>query len=176
MEVDEHQLPNPILGEKSQKRFGLRNSIQTNFGDDYVFEITPKYAASSRIFSNLVHEAEINTWWSNFVLRYERFDWTLMGVSLSTNAVKLYSPETGQFCGECRGHTATINRISFSGPSGPHVLHSCSSDGTIRAWDTRTFKEVGVWSYYFFWGNFMLNAKISTRPSYASSVRRPILE
>jgi len=71
-----------------------------------------------------------------------RFDWSLMGVSLSSNAVKLYSPTTGQYCGECRGHSDTVNGISFSGPSSPHVLHSCSSDGTIRAWDTRSFKEV----------------------------------
>ncbi|CAN0860746.1 WD repeat-containing protein GTS1 [Linum grandiflorum] len=94
------------------KRFGLRNSIQTNFGDDYVFQIVPKK------------------------------DWTSMAVSLSTNAVKLYSPMTGQYLGECSGHSDTINEISFSGSSAPHVLHSCSSDGTLRAWDTRTFQQV----------------------------------
>ncbi|XWS46671.1 hypothetical protein CRYUN_Cryun14cG0087700 [Craigia yunnanensis] len=49
---------------------------------------------------------------------------------------------TGQFFGECKGHSSTINHISFSGASTPHALHSCSSDGTIRAWDTRTFHEV----------------------------------
>lgn len=98
--------------ENSIKRFGLKNSIQTNFGDDYVFQIVPKD------------------------------DWSLMGVSLSTNAVKLYSPITAQYCGECRGHSSTINQISFSGPSAPHVLHSCSSDGTITAWDTRSFQQV----------------------------------
>ncbi|KAK9281871.1 hypothetical protein L1049_004778 [Liquidambar formosana] len=108
MEVEEHPLPN----SNSFKRFGLKNSIQTNFGDDYVFQIAPKD------------------------------DWTLMAVSLSTNAAKLYSPSTGQYHGECKGHSATINHISFSGPSTPHVLHSCSSDGTIRAWDTRTFNQV----------------------------------
>lgn len=64
-------------------------------------------------------------------------------MSLSTNVVKLYSPVTGQFYGECKGHSDTINHIYFSGPSTPHVLHSCSSDGTIRAWDTRTFQQVG---------------------------------
>ncbi|KAJ0053130.1 hypothetical protein Pint_00987 [Pistacia integerrima] len=96
----------------STKRFGLKNSIQTNFGDDYVFQIVPKD------------------------------DWSLMAVSLSTNAVKLYSPVTGQYYGECKGHSGTINCISFSAPSTPHVLHSCSSDGTIRAWDTRSFHQV----------------------------------
>uniref|UniRef100_A0A5B6Z656 Uncharacterized protein n=1 Tax=Davidia involucrata TaxID=16924 RepID=A0A5B6Z656_DAVIN len=100
------------LTSNSLKRFGLRNTIQTNFGDDYVFQIVPKD------------------------------DWTFMAVSLSTNAVKLYSPVTGQFFGECKGHSATINNISFSGPSTPHLLHSCSSDGTIRAWDTRSLQQV----------------------------------
>ncbi|KAH9730398.1 WD repeat-containing protein GTS1 [Citrus sinensis] len=75
---------------------------------------------------------------------WSRNDWSLMAVSLSTNVVKLYSPVTGQYSGECKGHSSTVNQISFSGPSTPHVLHSCSSDGTIRAWDTRSFHE--VWS------------------------------
>ncbi|KAG6703912.1 hypothetical protein I3842_07G109600 [Carya illinoinensis] len=110
MDVEEqpHSDPSP----NSYKRFGLKNSFQTNFGDDYVFQIVPKE------------------------------DWTAMAVSLSTNAVKLYSPVTGQYYGECRAHSTTINHISFSGASTPHVLHSCSSDGTIRAWDTRSFQEV----------------------------------
>ncbi|KAJ6686595.1 hypothetical protein OIU79_016377 [Salix purpurea] len=101
--------------EPKSKKFGLKNSIQTNFGNDYVFQIAPKD------------------------------DWSSMAVSLSTKAVKLYSPATGQFQGECKGHSDTINQISFSvssSSSSPHVLHSCSSDGTIRAWDTRTFQQV----------------------------------
>ncbi|GMH02662.1 hypothetical protein Nepgr_004501 [Nepenthes gracilis] len=110
MEVEEGQPAHS--SSKSSKRFGLRNSIQTNFGDDYVFQISAKE------------------------------DWTAMAVSLSTNAVKLYSPATGQYLGECKGHTATVNHISFLGPMTPHLLHSCSSDGTIRAWDTRTFQQV----------------------------------
>ncbi|KAM0998447.1 hypothetical protein ACFX2I_008185 [Malus domestica] len=108
MEVEELPPSNP----DPFKRISLKNSIQTNFGDDYVFQIVPKD------------------------------DWTAMAVSLSTNAVKVYSPVTGQYYGECNGHSATINQIAFSGPSTPHVLHSCSSDGTIRAWDTRTFQQV----------------------------------
>ncbi|OMO81919.1 hypothetical protein COLO4_23365 [Corchorus olitorius] len=111
MEVEDQQQP-VQNNQTSAKRFGLKNSIQTNFGDDYVFQIVPKD------------------------------DWASMAVSLSTNAVKLYSPTTGQYLGECKGHSSTINQISFSGPSTPHVLHSCSSDGTVRAWDTRTFHQV----------------------------------
>ncbi|KAF7804846.1 WD repeat-containing protein GTS1 [Senna tora] len=108
MDVEAQPSPSP----NSVKQFGLRNSIQTNFGDDYVFQIAPKD------------------------------DWSTMAVSLSTNSVKLYSPVAGHFCGECKGHTDTINQILFSGPSNPHVLSSCSSDGTIRIWDTRNFQQV----------------------------------
>ncbi|XP_058083270.1 WD repeat-containing protein GTS1 isoform X2 [Magnolia sinica] len=96
------------------KRLGVKNTIQTNFGDDYVFQI-----ASSQ---------EIST----------------LAVSLSTNAIKFYSPGTGQYFGECKGHSGTINEISFSVPSSAHVISSCSSDGTIRVWDTRTFKQVSL--------------------------------
>ncbi|XP_010545029.1 PREDICTED: WD repeat-containing protein 89 homolog [Tarenaya hassleriana] len=94
-------------------KFGLKSTIPTNFGQDYVFQIVPQ------------------------------MDWTAMAVSLSTNAVKIYSPVTGQYYGECKGHSNTINQISFSSESAtPHVLHSCSSDGTIRFWDTRSFQQV----------------------------------
>ncbi|XP_009801941.1 WD repeat-containing protein GTS1 [Nicotiana tabacum] len=111
MEIEQQPLPLPIPNTSS-KRFGIKNSIQTNFGDDYVFQIVPKN------------------------------DWTSMAVSLSTNAIKLYSAATGHYIGECNGHSSTINQIAFSGPSSPHVLYSCSSDGTLRAWDTRSFQQV----------------------------------
>ena len=39
MDVEEQPSPNP----KNVKRFGLKNSIQTNFGEDYVFEIVQRY-------------------------------------------------------------------------------------------------------------------------------------
>ncbi|KAL0547567.1 hypothetical protein IC582_017507 [Cucumis melo] len=112
MDVEDHVNADSTSNSSSFKRFGLENSIQTNFGDDYVFHIAPNV------------------------------DWTSMAVSLSSNVVKLYSPVTGQYYGECRGHTGTINQISFSVPSTPHVLHSCSSDGTIKSWDIRTFQQV----------------------------------
>ncbi|KAL0896233.1 hypothetical protein Bca101_080194 [Brassica carinata] len=95
----------------SAQRFGLKNSIPTNFGSDYVFQIVPKV------------------------------DWTAMAVSLSSNSVKLYSPLTAQYYGEFKGHSDTVNQIAFSSES-PHLLHSCSSDGTIRSWDTRSFHQV----------------------------------
>ncbi|XP_023747899.1 WD repeat-containing protein GTS1 [Lactuca sativa] len=112
MDVEVNEQHNRIIPDSSSssKRFALKNSIQTNFGDDYVFQIVPKE------------------------------DWTTMAVSLSSNTVKLYSPVTGQFVGECcRGqHSDSINHILFSG----NILHSCSSDGTLRAWDTRSYQQV----------------------------------
>ncbi|KAJ6292970.1 hypothetical protein OIU78_025030, partial [Salix suchowensis] len=100
--------------EPKSKKFGLKNSIQTNFGNDYVFQIVPKD------------------------------DWSSMAVSLSTKAVKLYSPATGQFQGECKGHS--ILSIKYHSPYHRLLrllmfLHSLLFDGTIGAWDTRTFQQ-----------------------------------
>lgn len=67
---------------------------------------------------------------------------SLMAVSLSTNAIKLYSPATGQYLGDCLGHTNTISDISFPDLSSPNILCSSSADGTVRAWDIRSRKEV----------------------------------
>ncbi|KAL1542644.1 Protein gts1 [Salvia divinorum] len=111
MEIEEN-ISTPTRNNFNFKRFGIKNSIQTNFGEDYVFEIVAKD------------------------------DWTSIAVSLSTNVVKLYSPHTGQYFGECRGHSSMIHKISFAGPSSPHVLYSCSSDSTVRAWDSRSFQQV----------------------------------
>ncbi|KAG5567722.1 hypothetical protein RHGRI_003049 [Rhododendron griersonianum] len=128
MEVDMEE-SEATPNSKHSKRFGLKNTVQTNFGEDYVFQIVPKD------------------------------DLTSMAVSLSTNAVKLYSPATGQYFGELKGHSSTINQISFSGPTTPNVLHSCSSDGTIRAWDTRSFHQVIVVLFCFMCNVKLYNGK-----------------
>lgn len=65
-----------------------------------------------------------------------------MAASLSTNGIKLYGLATGQFLGDCIGHTDTISDVSFSDADSPHMLCSSSADGTVRAWDTRLRKEV----------------------------------
>ena len=65
-----------------------------------------------------------------------------MAVSLSTNAIKLYTPATGQYLGDCLGHTSTVSDISFPDASSPNILCSSSADGTVRAWDIRLRKEV----------------------------------
>ncbi|XP_020253663.1 WD repeat-containing protein 89 homolog isoform X2 [Asparagus officinalis] len=101
----------------SAKHFGIKNAIQTNFGDEYVFQI----AASQ--------------------------DSSTLAVSLSSKVIKLYSPVTGQYFGECKGHRETIHEISYSIPSSPNVICSCSSDATVRAWDTRTFKQILFWDW-----------------------------
>lgn len=52
MEVEKKSAPNSALF----KRHGLKNSIQTSFGDDYVFQIAAKYDFRSRfllLFSDL---------------------------------------------------------------------------------------------------------------------------
>ncbi|KAG0561256.1 hypothetical protein KC19_9G049100 [Ceratodon purpureus] len=96
----------------------LSTSIQASFGapddPDYVFDI----AANG--------------------------DNSTMAVSLSTNAIKLYGPATGQYLGDCLGHTNTISDISFPDASSPSVLCSSSADGTVRAWDIRLRKEVAT--------------------------------
>ncbi|KAJ7292369.1 hypothetical protein O6H91_Y281600 [Diphasiastrum complanatum] len=70
-----------------------------------------------------------------------------MAVSLSTHAIKTYSPFSGQFVGECLGHSSTISEIAFPDSSSPHMLCSSSADGTIRAWDIRTHKQVLCWDW-----------------------------
>ena len=40
IEVNHEQISDSC---SSSKRFALKNSIQTNFGDDYVFQVVPKY-------------------------------------------------------------------------------------------------------------------------------------
>lgn len=147
MEVEvEHQPSRSI--QTPSNRFALRNSIQTNFGDDYVFQITSKYTLLQFLSSNCIVICFNLVAYSVYFLicvelfAIQRDDWSAMAVSLSNNLVKLYSPSTGQYLGECRGHTSTVNQISFADSSSPNVLVSCSSDATIRAWDTRIFQEV----------------------------------
>ncbi|GFY98718.1 transducin/WD40 repeat-like superfamily protein [Actinidia rufa] len=114
MEVEEAEpTPNP----KHSKRFGLKNAIQTNFGDDYVFQIAPKD------------------------------DLTSMAVSLSTNAVKLYSPATAwdtrsfhQVSAVNAGPSQDIFSFSFGG-SGDNLL-AAGSKSQIFFWDWRTKKQI----------------------------------
>lgn len=44
MEVDMEE-SEATPNSKHSKRFGLKNTVQTNFGEDYVFQIVPKYVS-----------------------------------------------------------------------------------------------------------------------------------
>ncbi|KAI3962316.1 hypothetical protein MKX01_005318 [Papaver californicum] len=121
MDIEMEESPPPqttASSSSSLKRMGIKNSIQTNFGDDYVFQFTSSQEGNSTT--------------------------TTLAVSLSTKVIKLYSPVTGQYFGECKGHSESINEISFLDSSSPHLLHSCSSDGTVRFWDIRSFNQVAI--------------------------------
>ena len=69
-------------------------------------------------------------------------DTSTMAVSLSTNVIKLYAPATGQYLGDCLGHSNTISEIHFPDSSSPTLFCSSSADGTVRTWDIRVRKEV----------------------------------
>lgn len=144
MDVEPIQNHNNGSSSTSSNRFALKNSIQTNFGDDYVFQIVHKYVNPK---FNLIAHFNFNSFYENIMIELNfnvfnsifREDWTSMAVSLSSNTVKLYSPVTGQYVGECGKHSDTINHILLSGND---ILYSCSTDGTLRAWDTRSYQQV----------------------------------
>lgn len=60
MEIEEEKTtPN----QTNFKRFGLKNSIQTNFGEDYVFEIVAKYDS---LLNSVHHHFFPRCFWYNF--------------------------------------------------------------------------------------------------------------
>lgn len=67
----------------------------------------------------------------------------VLAASLSNHKVKLYAAADAHLTpgGELAGHAGGITEIGFFLPSAPQVLHSCSRDGTVRGWDTRTRAE-----------------------------------
>uniref|UniRef100_R7W0T2 Uncharacterized protein n=1 Tax=Aegilops tauschii TaxID=37682 RepID=R7W0T2_AEGTA len=62
---------------------------------------------------------------SNFLHLMTSQEISTLAVSLSTNALKFYAPATGQYLGECTGHTGSIHEIAFSAPSSLQVICSC---------------------------------------------------
>nr|CAD1834719.1 unnamed protein product [Ananas comosus var. bracteatus] len=118
MEVETEARTNTSLSSSSPlKRLGLKNTIHTNFGDDYVFQIASSKPGDLNIGSFFVLKHNQNLFSSN---------WTIFW--------------------ECKGHSGTIHEVAFSAPSSAHIFCSCSSDGTIRAWDTRSFKQISMLS------------------------------
>ena len=49
------------------------------------------------------------------------------------------------FIKEFKGHTKSVNHIVFS--SDKKTIYSCSSDETIRAWNTKTGEEIKKFGY-----------------------------
>lgn len=58
----------------------------------------------------------------------------------SNKKIKLYDTETLSIIGSLEGHTDTINDVKFA-KTHNDVLFSCSSDCTLRIWDTRTLQQ-----------------------------------
>ena len=45
--------------------------------------------------------------------------------------------------GDLLGHEGSIRALHFPLPADqPHLLHSCSADGTLRGWDVRSGLQV----------------------------------
>ena len=47
-----------------------------------------------------------------------------------------------QFTGELAGHEAAITEAHFPLEAEPHLLYTCSRDGTARGWDVRSGQQV----------------------------------
>jgi WD40 repeat protein len=58
----------------------------------------------------------------------------------SSNKIKIYDTETLSIIGSLEGHTDTVNEVKFA-KTHNDVLFSCSSDRTLRVWDTRTTQQ-----------------------------------
>ena len=52
------------------------------------------------------------------------------------------SPSGLQFVGELTGHQGPVTDARFDLPDQPHLLHSCSHDGSVLGWDTRSGQVV----------------------------------
>jgi len=68
----------------------------------------------------------------------------VIAASGSNNIIKLYDTNTMTVKSHLVGHTDTINEIHFA-KTHTDVLYSCSSDRTIRLWDTRENKPGPVY-------------------------------
>eukprot|EP00798_Chlamydomonas_sp_ICE-L_P018394 gene18394-24866_t len=65
--------------------------------------------------------------------------------SLSSGIIRSFAITNTELSpsGELRGHQDKINDMKFLSPTEqPTILHSCSSDGTVRGWDMRSSQQV----------------------------------
>lgn len=67
-----------------------------------------------------------------------------VAASTSSNIIKLYSATGADLThvGDLKGHNGTISDVAFSVPDLPHLVHSCSADGTVKGWDIRSGQQV----------------------------------
>lgn len=61
MDVEEEEQFPPNRSSNSFSRLGLKNSIQTNFGEDYVFQISPKFVPLTPFLSPLPLHVPLST-------------------------------------------------------------------------------------------------------------------
>jgi THO complex subunit 3 len=73
--------------------------------------------------------------------------WSPLGNYVATGAVdkklRVWNPERAhvKHSTELRGHTGSVEQVAFN-PMREAELASCSSDGTVRIWDSRTKANV----------------------------------
>ncbi|KAJ4787967.1 WD repeat-containing protein 89 [Rhynchospora pubera] len=91
----------------------------------------PRAAHGCRLLKQLVHARLTGVGCSS--------RWSTRG-----SRMRAAQAESGQYFGECKGHSGRIHEISFSAPASSLVLCSCSSDGTVRAWDARSLEQVSM--------------------------------
>ncbi|KAF5837535.1 WD40-repeat-containing domain protein [Dunaliella salina] len=69
----------------------------------------------------------------------------VVAASTSSGLIKLYDAQAGtqlNHVGDLRGHTDTITDVAFAAADSPGLVHSSSTDGTVRGWDMRAGQEV----------------------------------
>lgn len=70
--MDVEEQPSPI----NLKRFGVKNAIQTNFGDDYVFQIIPKDLLLIFRFKHWDStQSPLKSWKLHFLFILLKFQW-----------------------------------------------------------------------------------------------------
>ena len=92
-----------------EKRFSLENTLISSFGNDECY----------------VFQLCRNS------------DNTKFATANSNNQIKIYDGNTYNIVTQLNGHIDTINEIRFA-TTHTDVLFSCSSDGTLKIWDTRS--------------------------------------
>jgi WD40 repeat protein len=73
-------------------------------------------------------------------------DGTTLAASLSNRTIALFDAVSLRSIGTLKGHEGTITDVAFD-VGNPHMILSCSEDGTARGWDTRTGTQVASFDH-----------------------------